>query len=89
MASSGAFQGDEEEAGGGQGKQEVAEAASAPVGHARCLLARGRRQEEVGWAALGRSCWPPGGLRGERQVSALFYISVLFSIFFKFVLPLF
>ena len=25
------------------GKQEVAEAASAPVGHARCLLARGRR----------------------------------------------
>ena len=32
------------------GKQEVAEAASAPVGHARCLLARGRRQEEVGWA---------------------------------------
>ena len=71
------------------GKQEVAEAASAPVGHARCLLARGRRQEEVGWAALGRSCWPPGGLRGERQVSALFYISVLFSIFFKFVLPLF
>ena len=71
------------------GKQEVAEAASAPVGHARCLLARGRRQEEVGWAALGRSCWPLGGLRGEHQVSALFYISVLFSIFFKFVLPLF
>ena len=24
------------------GKQEVAEAASAPVGHARCLVARGR-----------------------------------------------
>ena len=70
------------------GKQEVAEAASAPVGHARCLLARGRRQEEVGWAALGRSCWPPGGLRGERQVSALFYF--LFVLFFlKFVLPLF
>ena len=68
------------------GKQEVAEAASAPVGHARCLLARGRRQEEVGWAALGRSCWPPGGLRGERQVSALFYISVLFSIFLTYVL---
>ena len=62
------------------GKQEVAEAASAPVGHARCLLARGRRQEEVGWAALGRSCWPPGGLRGERQVSALFYF--LFVLFF-------
>ena len=47
-----------EEAGGGQGKQEVAEAASAPVGHARCLLARGRRQEKgvemgwAGWAAL-------------------------------------
>ena len=54
------------------GKQEVAEAASAPVGHARCLLARGRRQggRLVGWAApVGcqhrswAGCW--------RQVSAL------------------
>ena len=68
MASSGAFEGDEEEAGGGQGKQEVAEAAPAPVGHARCLLARGRRQGEApgglgrllagpacyGWAAQGK-----------------------------------
>ena len=36
------------------GKQEVAEAASAPVGHARCLLARGRRQGkvEMGWAGF-------------------------------------
>ena len=35
------------------GKQEVAEAASAPVGHARCLLARGRRQGKSG-DGLGR-----------------------------------
>ena len=74
------------QAGGGQSRVEVARAVAS-----RCPSSwqRGRRQEEVGWAALGRSCWPPGGLRGERQVSALFYIYVLFSIFFKFVLPLF
>ena len=33
------------------GKQEVAEAASAPVGHARCLLVRGRRQGGNAWWA--------------------------------------
>ena len=37
------------------GKQEVAEAASAPVGHARCLLARGRRQGGWRWAGPHRS----------------------------------
>ena len=45
-------QGDERKQEVARGKQEVAEAASAPVGHVRCLLARGRRQEKVGWAAL-------------------------------------
>ena len=40
----------------------------------------------MGWAALGRSCWPPGGLRGERQVGLLlsFFISVLFSFYLIF-----
>ena len=42
------------------GKQEVAEAASAPVGHARCLLARGRRQGGTP-GGLGRT----GGLPAQ------------------------
>ena len=56
-----------EEAGGGQGKQEVAEAASAPVGHARCLLARGRRQGGGRLVARPASC---GAGPGGYQVSA-------------------
>ena len=39
------------------GKQEVAEAASAPVGHARCLLARGRRQGGDAWWAGPHRSW--------------------------------
>ena len=72
----------EEEAGGGQGKQEVAEAASAPVGHARCLLARGRRQGGGTPGGLGRTGAGPAGLPGERQVVLLsLSISVFIYLF--------
>ena len=73
------------------GKQEVAEAASAPVGHARCLLARGRRQGGSG-DGLGRKCWAVQVGFGERQVSPgkflffyCFSVSVLYfaTVFFK------
>ena len=59
----------EEEAGGGQGKQEVAGAASAPATHLFVLLAEGEdgKGEEVGWA--GQMGWPAVGLRAGCQVS--------------------
>ena len=52
----------EEEAGGGQGKQEVAGAASAPATHLFVLLAEEEddKGEEVGWA--GQMGWPAGPL---------------------------
>ena len=54
------------------GKQEVAEAASAPVGHARCLLARGRRQEGSPWWAGPASAAGRTGewASGKSQVSS-------------------
>ena len=59
----------EEEAGGGQGKQEVAGAASAPATHLFVLLAEEEddKGEEVGWA--GQMGWPAVGLRVGCQVS--------------------
>ena len=68
-----------EEAGGGQGKQEVAEAASAPVGHARCLLARGRLQEGSPWWAGPASA---AGRTGRRQVDLLLSLSYFYLILF-------
>ena len=58
-----------EEAGGGQGKQEVAGAASAPATHLFVLLAEEEddKGEEVGWA--GQMGWPAVGLRVGCQVS--------------------
>ena len=78
----------EEEAGGGQGKQEVAGAASAPATHLFVLLAEEEddKGEEVGWAALGRSCWAtrwasqvsPGGSALFAFVFIYLFCSVLF-----------
>ena len=79
------LRGVEEEARGGQGKQEVAEASRARA-TPRSFWRGGRRQgEALGWA--GQMGWPAG----PRQVSpgeVLCFISVLFY-FVKFVLPLF
>ena len=61
------------------GKQEVAEAASAPVGHARCLLARGRRQEGSPWWAGPASA---AGRTGRRQVDLLLSLSYFYLILF-------
>ena len=82
------LRGVEEEAGGGQGKQEVAGAASAPATHLFVLLAEEEddKGEEVGWAALGRSCWAtrwasqvsPGGSALFAFVFIYLFCSVLF-----------
>ena len=66
------------------GKQEVAEAASAPVGHARCLLARGRRQGGTP-GGLGRTGGLPaqelGRLLAPGKCSLLCFIFCLFYFF--------
>ena len=70
------LRGVEEEAGGGQGKQEVAGASRARA-TPRSFWRGGRRQgEALGWAAGGAG---PGGLRGVRQVS--FLSSLLLFLF--------
>ena len=61
-----------EEAGGGQGKQEVARAAAS-----RCLSSWQGGRRQGGGDGLGRAAGP-GGLPGERQVVLLSFISVLF-----------
>ena len=84
------------------GKQEVAEAASVPVGHARCLLAQGRRQGGTP-GGLGRTgglpaqelgrLLAPGGALGGLQVGGpgrllLFFLFLFCFLLFN-ILPLF
>ena len=65
----------EEEAGGGQGKQEVAEASRARATPRLCLLAEedDRGGVEMGWAVLGQV--------SGRQVTS-FSLSLLFLFYF-------
>ena len=80
------LRGVEEEAGGGQGKQEVARASRARATPRLCLLAEeddrgGGSGDGLGRAGPGK--WAPGNF-----LLSLSFISVLFY-FVKFVLPLF
>ena len=71
-------------------KQEVAGALRARATPRLCLLAEEEEDKggkEVGWAALGRSCWA-ARVSGQVKLSLSFYFCfyLLFSILFCFVL---